>query len=43
VPGFQLTLTYEDVEGKRWNTEAVYVATERRYADVEVIAPADSA
>jgi hypothetical protein len=43
VPGFHLTLTYEDVAGKGWTTEAVYGATERRYADVTVDAQADSA
>jgi hypothetical protein len=36
VPGFQLTLTYEDVAGKGWITQALYVATDRRYMDVTV-------
>jgi hypothetical protein len=36
VPGFQLTLTYEDVAGKGWLTQALYIATERRYADVTI-------
>jgi hypothetical protein len=31
------------VTGARWTTEAIYVATERRYADVAVIAQAGSA
>jgi hypothetical protein len=38
VPGFHLTLTYEDVSGKGWITQAVYVATQRRYTDVTVAA-----
>lgn len=36
VPGFWLTLTYEDVAGKGWITKARYIATVRRYADVTV-------
>jgi hypothetical protein len=36
VPSFHLTLTYEDVSGKGWITQAVYVATQRRYTDVTV-------
>lgn len=36
VPGFQLTLIYEDVAGKGWLTQAVYVATERRYTNVTI-------
>jgi hypothetical protein len=36
VPGFHLTLTYEDVSGKGWITQAVYVAMQRRYSEVTV-------
>jgi hypothetical protein len=35
-PGFWLTLTYEDVAGKGWITQARYIATDRRYTDVTV-------
>ena len=36
VPGFWLTLTYEDVAGKGWITKARYIATDRHYTDVTV-------
>jgi hypothetical protein len=36
VPGFWLTLTYEDVAGKGWITKARFIATTRRYTDVTV-------
>jgi hypothetical protein len=36
VPGFRLELTYEDVAGKSWITQATYMVTEHRYADVTV-------
>lgn len=39
VPGFQLTVTYEDVAGKSWITQALYIVTEGRYTDVTVRRP----
>jgi hypothetical protein len=36
VPGFWLTLTYEDVAGKGWITKARYIANGNRYEDVTV-------
>lgn len=36
VPGFWLTLTYEDVAHKGWITKARYIETGRRYEDVTV-------
>ncbi|MGA2164197.1 MAG: hypothetical protein ABSH36_06980 [Solirubrobacteraceae bacterium] len=36
VPGFWLTLTYEDVSGKGWITKARYIANGNRYEDVTV-------
>jgi hypothetical protein len=36
VPGFWLTLTYEDVAGKGWVTKARYIATRNRYEDLTV-------
>jgi hypothetical protein len=43
VPGFWLTLTYEDVAGKGWITKARYIATDRRYSDVTVNTQAEGA
>jgi hypothetical protein len=43
VPGFWLTLTYEDVAGKGWITKARYIATDRRYTDVTVNTQAEGA
>jgi hypothetical protein len=36
LPGFWLTLTYEDVAGKGWITKARYIKTLRRYEDLTV-------
>ncbi len=36
VPGFWLTLTYEDVAGKGWVTKARHVASEGRYTDLTI-------
>jgi hypothetical protein len=36
VPGFWLTLTYEDVAGKGWITKARYIKTRDRYEDLTV-------
>ncbi len=36
VPGFWLTLTYEDVAGKGWITKARYIPTGARYEDVTI-------
>jgi hypothetical protein len=36
VPGFWLTLTYDDVAGKGWITKARYIQTHTRYEDVTV-------
>lgn len=36
VPGFWLTLTYEDVAGKGWITKTRYIASEARYTDLTI-------
>jgi hypothetical protein len=36
VPGFSLTLTYEDVAGKSWITKSRFIVTARRYTDIAV-------
>jgi hypothetical protein len=43
IPGFWLTLTYEDVAGKAWITKARYMPSRDRYADLTFNTQAEGA
>jgi hypothetical protein len=43
LPGFWLTLTYEDVAGKGWLTKARFIASLGRYEDLTINTQAEGA